>query len=103
MPIRLLLIAALLTLTLIPAAQSPTAAAAGPTRCAPVDANHRTASRVRTNVGCTRARRLLRTWLRRGKLPHDQLGWFCSKTPNVTCGGGNGGNAPYIRFRYRRH
>lgn len=78
------------------------AAASGVRHCARVVVGHRVASRVRTNQTCTRARRLLRRWLHRGSFPKSQLGWFCAGKRNVTCGGGNGGNAPFIRFRYRR-
>lgn len=64
--------------------------------CAPAHVGHRRASRVRMNLRCSRARHPLHRWLGRGKLPHNQFGWFSSGT----CGGGNGGNAPFIRFRY---
>jgi hypothetical protein len=81
---------------------SARAAAATVRACKPVHTHGRTASKVRTNVNCTKARRLLLRWLRRGTLPRDQLGWFCAGRPTVTCGAGNGGSAPFIRFRYRR-
>lgn len=77
-------------------------AAAAAHRCAAVHVRHRAATHVRTNLRCARARRMLRRWLRRHRLPHNQFGWYCSGRRRVVCGGGNGGAAPYIRFSYRR-
>lgn len=70
--------------------------------CGRVRVGRKVASAIRTNLGCARARGLVRQWLRRRRLPHNQFGWYCAGRRNVTCGGGNGGNAPYVRFRYRR-
>jgi hypothetical protein len=75
-----------------------TTSGAAARRCDPVRTHGRTASRIRTNIGCTRARRLVRRWLVRNRLPRDNFGWYCAGRRNVTCGNGNGGNAPFIRF-----
>ena len=53
------------------------------------------------NLGCGRARRLLRHWLHHG-FPRHQTGWYCDMaTPVKLCAGGNGGGAPYVQFRFR--
>jgi hypothetical protein len=102
MTVRRLTVAALLIVTATVTAGPLTAHAATSRTCSSVHVGHRVASRIRTNLACHRARRLVRRWLHRSHLPKNQLGWFCAGRRNVTCGGGNGGNAPFIRFHYRR-
>lgn len=92
------LTAALALPTVGAASRAPSGSVRAATRCAPVTVGHRRASDIRTNLSCRHARHLLQRWAGAGSLPHDQFGWYCAGQRSVTCGGGNGGNAPYIRF-----
>lgn len=90
-------VAAAVVLTAPPAAQAGS--------CRPVTAGAFKATGIKaSNTSCASARAKLRVWFRRGGLPRDQFGWYCTSTGGSRrlCSGGNGGGAPHFTFRVRR-